>query len=77
MISIADLQEGKISRIVEIAGGKTTHQKLDALGIRVGVNIKNVSSLMLRGPVVIMVGSTQIAIGRGMANKIMVEAKNI
>jgi len=72
MFPITDLEEGKASKVIEIIGGRGIHQKLDAFGIRVGVQVKKVSSLMLRGPVVITVGNTQIAIGRGMAQKIIV-----
>ncbi len=75
MIPLTDLDEGESGKVIEVAGGGGIHQKLDALGIRVGIQIKKISSLMLMGPVVVAVGNTQIAIGRGMANKIMVEVK--
>ena len=75
MIPLTDLDEGESGKVIEIVGGRGIHQKLDALGIRIGVKVKKVSSLMLRGPVVIMVGNTQIAIGRGMAQRIIVEVE--
>lgn len=73
MKSLIDLQEGESGRVLEILGGMGIHQRLDAMGITVGVKIKKVSSSALRGPVVIVVGRTQVAIGHGMAHRIMVE----
>jgi ferrous iron transport protein A len=50
--------------------------RLNALGIRPGKRITKVSSMLMRGPVTIQSGSTQVAIGFGMANKIIVEVEN-
>ena len=75
LIPLTDLDEGESGKVVEIAGGRGVYQKLDAMRITIGVRVKKMSSLMLRGPVVIVVGNTQVAIGRGMANKVMVEVK--
>ena len=49
-------------------------RRLDALGIRVGETITKVSSQWMRGPVLVRHGNTDVAIGYGMAQKIMVEA---
>jgi len=43
------------------------------LGIRPGKKITKISSMLMRGPVTVQAGHTQIAIGFGMANKIFVE----
>ena len=47
--------------------------RLNALGIRPGQRITKVSSTPMRGPVTIKIGNAQVAIGFGMANKIIVE----
>jgi len=47
--------------------------RLNALGIRPGRRITKVSSMFMRGPVTVRMGQTQIAIGFGMANRILVE----
>lgn len=73
MISLTELEEGKTGKVVEIIGGRRMYQKLDGLGIRVGIKIKKISALILRGPVVVEVGNTQVAIGYGMAKRIVVE----
>ena len=79
MISLTELEAGKTGSVVEITCDGVVQQKLDTLGIRVGVKIKKLSSIMFGGPVVVQIGSlwrAKIAIGRGMANKIMIEVKN-
>ena len=48
-------------------------QRLEAMGIRPGVVLKKVSNQFLRGPVIIEIGKTQLAIGHGMAVKILVD----
>lgn len=47
--------------------------RLNALGIRPGQRITKVSSTLMQGPVTIRVGNAQVAIGFGMASKIIVE----
>ncbi|MBI5573247.1 MAG: FeoA domain-containing protein [Elusimicrobia bacterium] len=76
MISLLNLEKNKTAKIIEIEGGPGFHKKLESLGLRLGVKIKKLSSSIFGGPVVIRVGRTNIAIGKGMANKITVEIEN-
>jgi ferrous iron transport protein A len=48
-------------------------RRLEAMGIRPGVIITKISDHFLHGPVIIEVGRTQLAIGYGMAAKILVD----
>lgn len=48
-------------------------RRLEALGIRPGKKVTKVSSMFFRGPVTLRVDNTQVAIGFGMANRILVE----
>ncbi len=73
MISIADLREGEMGEVVSLHGGEGLINKLDALGIRIGATIKKVSAQFMRGPICIRVGNTEVAIGYGMAKKIIVK----
>jgi ferrous iron transport protein A len=59
--------------VVAINGGRGMCKKLEALGIRVGAGIKKKSALIGSGPVIVLVGNTEIAIGYGMASRIFVE----
>lgn len=63
---------GKVTRI---AGGYGIVKKAENLGIRVGTEIEKISSHRMRGPIIIKVGNTSVAIGYGMAKKIIVNPK--
>jgi ferrous iron transport protein A len=75
-IDLAQMREGERGRVVDIQGGWGLLRKTDALGIRSGTEIVKVSSQLMRGPIIIRVGNTQVAIGFGMARKIIVEQKS-
>jgi ferrous iron transport protein A len=75
MITLIDLPDGNIATIKTIRGGYGLVKKLDALGIREGKEITKISRQWLKGPVVIRAGKTEIALGYGMARRIMVEKK--
>lgn len=66
---------GKVGIITAINGGYGLIQKLDLLGIRTGKEIIKTSGQWMKGPVIIRSGNTEIAIGYGMAQKIMVQVK--
>jgi ferrous iron transport protein A len=72
IITLARLRSGQSGRVVEVQGGHGLVNRLNAMGIRPGKRITKVSSMFLRGPVTIQVGQTQVAIGYGMARKILV-----
>lgn len=61
-------------RVRAIAGGRAVQRLLAAMGIRIGKTVR-----LLRGgnghsgPVLIAVGESRMALGRGMAQKILVE----
>lgn len=60
-------------KIVEITGGRHFQEKVENMGLRVGVNIKKLSAQVLNGPVMIKIGNTKLALGHKMAQKIIVE----
>jgi len=67
------MQTGQSGRVVEIQGGFGVIDRLNALGIIPGKRITKISSMFARGPVAIEVDRGQLAIGYGMANKIIVQ----
>ncbi|MBC7119177.1 MAG: ferrous iron transport protein A [Methanobacteriaceae archaeon] len=73
MITLKDLKTGKKARVQGIAGGIGLRRRLESLNIRVGKEIRKVSSLPFHGPVIIEVDRCKIAIGQGMAAKVLVE----
>ena len=72
-VSLAQMRSGQKGRIIEINGGYGLARKLDALGIRVGKEVTKVSEQLMKGPVLLRQGHTQIAIGAGMASRVLVE----
>jgi len=73
IVTLRQMQSGRSGKVVEIQSGHGLVNRLSALGIRPGKKITKVSSMLMRGPVTIQSGNTRIAVGFGMANKIIVE----
>ncbi len=72
IISLAEMPPGEKGTITAIQGGQGLVRKLEAMGIRAGKEITKVSEQWMRGPVLIRHGNTQVAIGFGMARRVMV-----
>jgi len=70
------LKAGASGTVVAIEGGALLARRLEALGIRPGVHIIKRSSQLLRGPVTIAVGNSRLAIGHGMAKRILLKTKD-
>ena len=64
---------GQSGVVIQIQGGHGLVNRLNALGIRAGKRITKLSSMIMRGPVTIQVDGAQVAIGFGMAHRIIVE----
>ena len=73
IVSLAELASGRSGLIKEFSGGRTFSLRLESMGIRTGKRAVKISGMPLRGPVVVQVGGTRIALGRRMAAKVMVE----
>jgi len=72
-MNLTQMKAGQSGVMVSINDGRGMLARLEALGIRVGVRITKMSSQLLRGPVTVQVGGSQLAIGFGMARGIIVE----
>ena len=73
LVTLRQMQSGQSGKVIQIQEGFGLINRLSALGIRPGKRITKVSSMLMRGPVTIQAGNTQVALGFGMANKIIVE----
>ena len=74
-ITVRQMHAGQTGKVVEILGGAHLFNRLNSLGIRPGKRITKVSSMFLRGPVTVRVDRSQVAIGFGMAGKIVVDVE--
>jgi len=75
-ITIAQMEAGQSGRIIDVAGGHGLVRRLEAMGVRPGKRITKVSSMFMRGPVTIQVDRAQLALGFGMAKKILIELEH-
>lgn len=71
-LTLVEMKAGQTGTVVEILGGHGLVQRLEALGIRPGKKVTKISSVIFRGPVTLKVDNSQIAVGFGMAKKIIV-----
>lgn len=72
-LSLIQLQEKQKGKVVEIQAGIGLQNKLMSMGIYPGREIIKLSHSFLRGPVAIRVGRSVLALGYGMASKIIME----
>jgi len=66
-ITLRKMKDGQSGIVSQIQGGHGLISRLSAMGIRPGQKITRVGSSLMRGPV------ARVAIGFGMANKIIAE----
>ncbi len=72
-IDLTQMKAGQSGIVTEIQGGYGLIRRIQSLGIREGKRITKVSSHFWRGPQTIKVDNLRIAIGFGMAKRIIVE----
>ncbi len=73
VLPLSRMGAGQCGTVVEIKGGHGLARRLEALGIRPGKRVRKLSSMLFRGPVMVRVDNLQVAIGFGMASRVMVE----
>jgi ferrous iron transport protein A len=72
-LTLAEMRTGQTGTVVGVLGGHGLIQRLDALDIRPGKKVTKLSSTLFRGPVMLRVNNTKVAVGFGMARKIIVK----
>ena len=70
---LTELDANQTVVVKDVEGGTNVKMRLESMGIRLGVKVTKISSHFWRGPVTIKVGRAKVAIGHGMARKIIVE----
>ena len=71
-VSLAKMRAGQSGTILNIDGGHGMVTRLNTLGIVPGKRITKISSIMMGGPVTIEIDRAQVALGFGMARRILV-----
>ncbi|QSQ09440.1 hypothetical protein H0A61_01803 [Koleobacter methoxysyntrophicus] len=75
VLSLGFLQTGREAVIKDFNGGRNFHQRLLDLGLVRGIKVRVIKNDMT-GPLIISIGEGRLAIGRGMALKIIVKEVN-
>ena len=72
LTSLLDGQKGVVSFI---GGGRGASQRLADLGLTPNTEVTVVKSALFRGPLMVSVRGTTLAVGRGVASRVFVKAK--
>ena len=73
---LTDLDSGEEAIITAIRGRQRMRRRLHSQGLVEGQLIRLLSALAWGGPIIVLVDRAQVAIGRGMARKILVRSRN-
>ena len=71
--TLTELKSGTSCKVLEVQGGRNAVSRLEALGIHPGVKLLKKSQLIGHGPVTVEINSHQVALGHGIAHKVLVE----
>jgi ferrous iron transport protein A len=71
-MALTQLKSGQTATVASIQGGYGMVRRLNALGIYEGKSVTKISGQWMHGPVIVRIGSTDVAIGYGMARRIFV-----
>jgi ferrous iron transport protein A len=72
-MTLDQLYENKKAKVIDVRGGHVIRQRLSQMGIHPGDEITMVRYGALRGPILIEIHGSQVALGRGIASRIIVE----
>jgi Fe2+ transport system protein FeoA len=71
--SLVQIKADEKVKILEILGGSNLESRLLSMGVYKGKSVIKLSHIGLRGPVVIKAGRSILALGHGVAEKIIIE----
>ena len=72
-MQLLEVQIGKWVRVVRVEGGRTLQNRLTQYGLYPGDCLRVLRAAPLGGPLLVEINGREIAIGRGVAQKILVE----
>lgn len=76
VVSLVEMKTGQSGRVSQIHGGHGMVTRLHALGLHPGKTVTKISTVFQRGPVVLEIDHSQVALGYGRANRIFVEVED-
>ena len=72
-LSLVQIRKNRKAKVLEISGGSTLQHKMMSMGIYPGREITKLSHFALKGPVTVKIGRSVLALGHGVAAKIILE----
>ena len=69
---LASIPAGSAAVVVRCGGGRGMARRLSALGLRPGKRVVKLSSQFMAGPITVLIDGRQVAMGRGIARRVMV-----
>jgi ferrous iron transport protein A len=72
-VTLGELRPGQQAVVRALGGGRGMVQRLEALGVRPGKTVRMVSSQFMAGPVTVSIDGREVAMGRGIASRVLVE----
>lgn len=74
-LSLVQMKKNQKGKVLEVSGGTALQNRLMHMGIYPGREITKLSHIALKGPMAIKVGRSILALGYGMASKIIIESE--
>ena len=74
-LALTQLKSGQRGIVVQMQGGLGMVRHLESMGIRAGKKITKISAQFWRGPQIVKVDNTQVAVGFGIARRILIEVE--
>lgn len=73
VLTLDQIEADQEVRVVRVAGGRGLRQRLNKMGIHSGNSLLVKRSGIIGGPILVHLQGVNVAIGRGMARKVVVE----
>lgn len=75
VVTLVEMETGAKGEIVRIDGGEGMVRRLWVLGVIPGKKVEKLSTIIGKGPVVVRLGQQEIALGRGIAQRVFVRVE--
>ncbi|MGB2601511.1 MAG: FeoA family protein [Candidatus Omnitrophota bacterium] len=72
-MKLTEMKAKQTAVVIDILGGHGVENRLGTMGIRRGKKVTMISAHFWRGPITVLVDKAKVAIGHGIAQKILVE----
>ncbi|MEN3035529.1 MAG: FeoA family protein [Candidatus Methanosuratincola sp.] len=73
LLPLSALEEGQVGKIVLAVGGRKLISRLCDLGLTPETEVKVLKKGLMEGPIILEIRSCELAIGRGIASKVLVK----